>query len=77
MPSFAYSAINSQGIELTGEIQAADLAAARDTLRGNGLLAQRVARSREVGSLDLAGELDPLAVDGAIGEGRHLRLRYR
>jgi len=42
MPSFAYSAINSQGAELSGEIQAADLAAARDALRGNGLMAQRL-----------------------------------
>ena len=32
MPSFAYSAINAQGTELTGEIQAADLSAARDVL---------------------------------------------
>src|SRR5690242_15317186 len=42
MPSFAYSAINSQGVELSGEIQAVDLDAARDALRGNGLLAQRL-----------------------------------
>ena len=42
MPSFAYSAINSQGAELSGEIQATDLAAARDALRGNGLMAQRL-----------------------------------
>lgn len=42
MPSFAYSAINAQGLELDGEIQATDLGAARDALRGNGLLAQRV-----------------------------------
>jgi type IV pilus assembly protein PilC len=40
MPSFAYSAINSQGLTSTGEIQAVDATAARDTLRGNGLLAQ-------------------------------------
>ena len=40
MPSFTYSAINAQGSELTGEIQANDLSAARDALRGNGLLAQ-------------------------------------
>ncbi|RDI73558.1 Type II secretory pathway component PulF [Gaiella occulta] len=46
MPSFAYSAINAQGAELTGEIQAADLSAARDALRGNGLLAQRVEELR-------------------------------
>ncbi len=40
MPSFAYSAINAQGISSTGEIQASDLSSARDALRGNGLLAQ-------------------------------------
>ena len=40
MPSFAYTAINAQGGTLTGEIQATDLSAARDALRGNGLLAQ-------------------------------------
>jgi type IV pilus assembly protein PilC len=40
MPSFSYSAINAQGLELTGEIQAPDASAARDALRGNGLLAQ-------------------------------------
>ena len=42
MPSFAYSAINAQGAELAGEIQATDLSAARDSLRGSGLLAQWV-----------------------------------
>jgi type IV pilus assembly protein PilC len=40
MPSFAYSAINAQGSTMTGEIQATDLAGAREALRGNGLLAQ-------------------------------------
>jgi type IV pilus assembly protein PilC len=40
MPSFAYSAINSQGTELAGEIQASDLATAQAALRGDGLLAQ-------------------------------------
>ncbi len=42
MPAFAYSAINAQGAVLTGEVQAADESAARDQLRGNGLLAQWV-----------------------------------
>jgi type IV pilus assembly protein PilC len=46
MPSFAYSAINAQGLELTGEIQASDSAAARDALRSNGLLAQWVEELR-------------------------------
>ena len=41
-PSFSYSAIDAQGVGLAGEIQAADASAARDALRGNGLLAQWV-----------------------------------
>ena len=40
MASFAYSAINAQGVELSGEIAAADLNAAREQLRVKGLLAQ-------------------------------------
>jgi type IV pilus assembly protein PilC len=46
MPSFAYSAINAQGAELTGEIVASDAAAARDSLRGSGLLAQWIEERR-------------------------------
>jgi type IV pilus assembly protein PilC len=42
MAAFAYSAINAQGGELTGEVQAADLDAAREQLRLKGLLAQRI-----------------------------------
>src|SRR5579859_2340957 len=40
MAAFAYSAINAQGIELTGEISASDLVGAREQLRLKGLLAQ-------------------------------------
>jgi type IV pilus assembly protein PilC len=39
MASFGYSAINASGIELTGEIAAPDLNAAREALRVRGLLA--------------------------------------
>jgi type IV pilus assembly protein PilC len=39
MASFGYTAINSSGLELTGEINAPDLAAAREALRVRGLLA--------------------------------------
>jgi len=46
MASYAYSAINSQGMELTGEITAPDVAGAREQLRLRGLLAQSL---REVG----------------------------
>ncbi len=42
MPSFAYSAINAQGAELAGEIQATDVSSAQAALRGSGLLAQWV-----------------------------------
>ena len=40
MAAFAYSAINAQGIELSGEISASDLVGAREQLRLKGLLAQ-------------------------------------
>jgi type IV pilus assembly protein PilC len=50
MPSFSYSAINSQGSTLAGEIQATDIAAARDALRGQGLLAQFVEERRGAAS---------------------------
>jgi type IV pilus assembly protein PilC len=39
MASFAYSAINAEGVELTGELSAPDLGAAREQLRIRGLLA--------------------------------------
>ena len=39
MASFAYSAINSTGLELQGEIHAPDLTAAREALRVRGMLA--------------------------------------
>jgi len=60
MPAFAYSAINAQGAQLTGEIQATDLSAARDALRGDGLLAQWIeertgAVARQSGSSGLFG----------------------
>jgi type IV pilus assembly protein PilC len=40
--SFAYSAINAEGREFRGEIQATDIAAAREALRVKGLLAQKL-----------------------------------
>src|SRR6185312_11929172 len=49
MPSFSYSAINAQGVSSSGEIQASDAAAARDALRGSGLLAQWI---EERGAVD-------------------------
>jgi type IV pilus assembly protein PilC len=40
MAAFTYDAINAQGVELTGEIHAPDLAAAREQLVARGLLPQ-------------------------------------
>ncbi len=51
MASYAYSAINAQGMELAGEISAPDLAGAREQLRLRGLLAESL---REVGGHDNA-----------------------
>ena len=42
MAAFAYSAINAQGLELSGEIHAPDPAAAREQLRIRGLLARKL-----------------------------------
>src|SRR5437660_8795046 len=49
MASYAYSAINAQGAELTGEIVAPDLAGAREQLRLKGLLADSL---REISGSD-------------------------
>src|SRR3712207_8507962 len=43
MASFAYTAINAEGLELTGEINAPDYNAAREALRVRGLLALELA----------------------------------
>ena len=42
MAAYAYSAINSQGVELTGNIHAPDRTTAREQLRVRGLLAQNL-----------------------------------
>ena len=43
MAAYAYTAINAQGLELTGQVQAPTLSAAREQLRVQGLLADRLA----------------------------------
>ena len=42
MAAYAYTAINEHGLELTGEVQAPTLSAAREQLRVQGLLADRL-----------------------------------
>ena len=43
MAAYAYTAINAQGLELTGEVHAPDPNGAREQLRIRGLLAQSLA----------------------------------
>ena len=45
MATFAYTAINAQGLETEGVIGAADLAGAREQLRVKGLLAQSISET--------------------------------
>src|SRR6188508_356717 len=49
MAAFAYSAINVQGLEVSGEIHAPDPAAAREQLRSRGLLPQTLTEQSAVG----------------------------
>ncbi len=45
MGAYSYSAVNAQGVELTGELLAADEEAAREQLRQKGLLARSIAEA--------------------------------
>src|SRR4051794_14230399 len=49
MAAFTYDAINAQGLQLKGEIHAADVASAEDQLRSRGLLAQNLVERRAKG----------------------------
>jgi type IV pilus assembly protein PilC len=55
MPSYAYTAINAQGMQLRGEIQATDASGAREALRGNGLLAQLIEETTTTGTAQATG----------------------
>src|SRR5437763_8702048 len=49
MAAFTYDAINAQGLQLKGEIHAADVASAQDQLHSRGLLAQNLVERRAKG----------------------------
>ena len=51
MAAYSYSAINADGLELTGELHAPDLSGAREQLRIRGLLAQRLEEQSAAGDL--------------------------
>ncbi len=62
MAAYSYSAINSQGIELTGSVHAPDRDAAREQLRVRGLLAQNLnelAASGETGVATVFKKVKP------------------
>jgi type IV pilus assembly protein PilC len=65
MASFAYSAINAQGVELSGEISAGDLPAAREQLRVKGLLAQSI---KELDTSSGVGQMN-------IGSGKKVKAK--
>jgi type IV pilus assembly protein PilC len=48
MASYLYSAINAQGLELRGELHAADLEAAKEQLRSRGLLPKSLSEGKTV-----------------------------
>src|SRR3954447_25287615 len=51
MAAFTYDAINAEGLQLKGEIHAADVVSAQEQLRSHGLLAQNlVERQKEAGA---------------------------
>ncbi len=65
MTTFNYSAINAQGIELKGELQAPDLEAARDLLRQRGLLPQKLdSKSKRIAAArsGFSKKIDPKAL---------------
>jgi type IV pilus assembly protein PilC len=66
MASFAYTAINAEGRELTGELQAPTVDAAREQLRSRGLLADWI---QEVPAGDTA------AAETGIGRYRGVKMR--
>ena len=49
MAAFTYDAINAQGLQLKGEIHAADVVSAQEQLRSRGLLAQNLVERRAKG----------------------------
>src|SRR3978361_2072360 len=54
MATYAYNAINAQGVETEGTISAPDLSAAREQLRVRGLLAQTLSEMAQGGGVGSA-----------------------
>jgi type IV pilus assembly protein PilC len=60
MAAFAYSAINAQGLEFSGELHAQDLEAAKEQLRSRGLLPQKLSELRSANAKSVGSILKPV-----------------
>ncbi len=69
MGAFAYSAINANGAELTGEISANDIASAREQLRMRGLLA------RSLQEIEGSSSDAPAAVSAISSSGKKVKAK--
>jgi type IV pilus assembly protein PilC len=76
MAAYAYTAINADGLELKGQVQAVTLSAAREQLRVQGLLAELL---EELPGGVAAGstDADAQAADGRGSRGRMKRVKAR
>jgi type IV pilus assembly protein PilC len=69
MAAYAYTAINAEGLELTGEVQAPTLAAAREQLRVQGLLAEHLEERSAGGGRTALRIVTPEGLQGSGEEG--------
>jgi type IV pilus assembly protein PilC len=60
MAAFAYSAINAQGLEFSGELHAQDLEAAKEQLRSRGLLPQKLSELRSANAKSVGSIFKPV-----------------
>jgi type IV pilus assembly protein PilC len=75
MAAYAYTAINADGLELTGQVQAATLAAAREQLRVQGLLAELL--QELPGGAGGSAEADGQAARSQVSRGVMKRVKAR
>ena len=75
MAAYAYTAINASGIELTGHVQAPTLAAAREQLRAQGLLAELLQELPGSGAAAGSAEGDARAAGSGARRSKKVKAR--
>lgn len=75
MASYAYTAINAEGLELTGQVQAPTVAAAREQLRVQGLLAELLEELPGVGGAVGSADADAQAGGKSSGTSKGVKAR--